>query len=344
MAEPTTGRQIGADRGLACVTGADGLLGANLVRALLAAGHAVRVLVLPTSSARVLDGLPIEVVRGDLLTADLDEFLDGCAHVFHCAAITDMRAPADLTFKINVEGTQRLVAAAHRAGVRRFIHTASASAHAFGSIAQPGSEDSPFPDVYHDVPYMASKVEATSQVRRAVERDGLDAVFVAPTFMIGGLDARPSSGQLILEFLRRRMRLVPPGGRNFAYVGDVAAGMLAACERGRTAEIYICGGENLTYHRFFSVVARAAGVPLPIGTLPRTAVLAAGAAGSLYQTLTGRQALVDRRMARLGSQGAWYTSAKAIRELGLPQTPIEYAIDEALAWLRRAGHLTEAGA
>jgi dihydroflavonol-4-reductase len=331
-------------RGLACVTGADGLLGANLVRTLLAAGHSVRALVLPSSPAQVLDGLPIEVVRGDLLTADLNRLLDGCAHVFHCAAITDMRAPAELTFKVNVEGTLRLVAAALRAGVRRFVHTASASAHAFGSIAHPGNEESPFPAVYRDVPYMASKAEATLRVREAIAHDGLDAVFVAPTFMIGGLDARPSSGQLIVEFLRRRMRLVPPGGRNFAYVGDVAAGMLAALERGRSGEIYICGGENLTYRQFFTAVARAAGVAAPIGTLPRAAVLAAGAAGSFYQTLTGRPALVDRRMARLGSQGAWYTSTKAIRELDLPQTPIAGAINEALAWLRRAGHLTETGA
>lgn len=336
MAERSAAAQVAAT---VLVTGADGLLGANVVRRLLAAGYAVRALVLPSSPAAVLAGLPVDIVRGDLRTVDLAPVVAGCRFVCHCAAITDVRADARLARSVNVDGTARLVAASLAAGVQRFVHTASASAHAFGSKAQPGNEESPFPPLYRGIPYMETKADATRLVQQAVARDGLDAVIVAPTFMIGGFDARPSSGQLIVEFLRRRMRLTPPGGRNFAYVGDVAAALVSALERGRTGQIYLCGGENLTYREFFTTVAAVAGVPAPRGTLPRGAVLAAGTAGSLFECLSGRPAPVNRLLARLGSVGTYYDSGKAMRELGLPQTSIAVAVDEAIAWLRSAGHL-----
>lgn len=324
------------------VTGADGLLGANLVRALRVVGYDVRAFVQRSGTARTLQGLDIEILRGDLLDEDtsvLTRALRGCEAVFHCAGLTNMRAPDGLMWRVNVDGTKRVVDASMRAGVRRFIHTGSASSLQFGSMEAPGDEGGGFPPVYRGVAYAESKAEASKYVLDCVARAHLDALIVAPTFMLGPFDERPSSGELIRQFVVRRMRFTSPGGRNFAYVGDVAWAMVNALQRGRTGETYVLGGTNLSYREFFSLVARAVGKNPPRAVLPRAMVLAAGCAGSGAQSITRRPATLNRTMARLACEETYYDSSKAIDELAMPQTPVEQAIDESVRSLREYGHL-----
>ncbi|MFA5786055.1 MAG: NAD-dependent epimerase/dehydratase family protein [Actinomycetota bacterium] len=324
------------------VTGADGLLGANLVRALQAAGHDVRAFMQPTSKARTLDGLDIEIVRGDLLDEDesaLDRALRGCEAVFHCAALIDMRVPDSLMWRVNFEGAKRVVDASLRVGVRRFIQTASASSFQFGSATAPGDEDGPFPPAYRGVAYMESKAAASAYVLEHVARGGLDAVLVAPTFMLGPFDERPSSGELIRQFVVRRIPVVSPGGRNFAYVGDVAQAMVNALRQGRTGETYLLGGKNLRYLEFFTLVAQAVGIAPPRGVLPKGIVLAVGHVGSAAGAIMRRPVLMNRRMARFACLDTFYDPSKAIVDLSMPQTPIEQAIEESVRCLRQHGHI-----
>ena len=324
------------------VTGADGLLGGNLVRQLQASGRTVRAFVQTNSPALSLKDLTLDIVRGDLLDSDttaLDRALRGCDAVFHCAAVTDMKAPDALMWRVNYEGTRRVVDAALRCGVARLVHTASASSYAFGSAAQPGDESCPFPELYKGLAYMESKRAASQYVRSQIDKAGLDAVFVAPTFMIGPHDARPSSGELIRQFLVRRMPFVSPGGRNFVYVGDVAQAMVNALERAPSGAEYILAGENLTYMEFFTRVARAAHVRAPLGELPHALVYAAGAMGSALEALTRRPVALTWTVAKLACMYTFYTPAKAVAELGMPQTSLDQAIGEAIAGLTHYGHL-----
>ncbi|MFA5890515.1 MAG: NAD-dependent epimerase/dehydratase family protein [Actinomycetota bacterium] len=324
------------------VTGADGLLGANLVRALLADGYEVRAFVMRDSKARTLDGLEAEIVQGDLLDEDpsvLNAALRGCGAVLHCAGLTDMRAPDALMWRVNSEGTRRVVEASVRAGVGRFIHTGSASSFRYGSKESPGDERSGFPLAYKGVAYAESKADASKHVLDRVACDGLDAVVVAPTFMLGAFDERPSSGELIRQFVRRNMRFTSPGGRNFAHVGDVARGMVSALQRGRTGETYLLGGTNVSYLEFFALVARAVGREPPRLVLPKAVVLAAGSAGSAVQAISRRPAALNRTMARMACMGTYYDSSKAITELSMPQTSLEQAIDESVQALREYGHI-----
>ena len=263
----------------------------------------------------------------------------GNDHVFHCAAVADVHADPALTWSVNHAGTRRVVDACQQAGVRRLVHVGSASSFAFGPRHAPGDESGAFPAAYRNVPYMESKHRAMEEVLDAEARGELDTVVVAPTFMLGVWDSRPSSGELVRQFLRRRPPCVPRGGRNFVFAGDVARALVAARDRGRSGACYLAGGENLGYREFFGKVARAAGLRPPRFHLPRVALLAAGIAGSLATRLTGRPSPLDLRTARLACLEACYSSARARDELGLVPTSVDFAIGEALTGLRRFGHL-----
>jgi dihydroflavonol-4-reductase len=300
------------------------------------------VFIQPQSKSPTLDGLPVELLEGDLLDADgrLEQAVDGCRYVFHCAAITDMWAPRDITWKVNLDGTRRVLDACLEKGVRRLVFTGSASSFQFGTIENPGDESGSFPATYRGIAYMESKHRAMKLVLESVDQRGLDAVVVAPTFLLGALDWRPSSGELIRQFLKRRMRFTSPGGRSFVHASDVAQAMVAAAEKGKKGQCYIAGGHNLSYLDFFTRVANlAGGVSPPRFVLPRSAIMACGAAGSLYGKVFSRRPPLDLRMARLALCGTYYSSDKAARELGMPRTPIDASIEESIKSLRDYGYV-----
>ena len=329
----TTGQRV-------LVTGADGLLGSHITRKLLDGGFAVRTLIQPGSKSPTLEGLPIERVTGDLLSEEsLVGAVNGCAHVFHCAAITDMWADKQLTWKVNFDGTRNVLDACEREGIGRLVFIGSASSFQFGTLESPGDESGSFPEAYRSQAYNESKHRAMNLVKEYVAEKGLDAVVIAPTFMIGSYDYRPSGGELIMQYIKRGMRYVSRGGRNFVNARDAADAAVKALERGRTGEVYIAGNINLTYFDFFSMAAKIAGADPPMLVLPNALVLAVGAAGSAYRAVSRRPALIDLRIARLSLCKTYYDPGKAVSELGMETTPIEGAIEESVESLKTYGHL-----
>jgi len=324
------------------VTGADGLLGSNLVRRLLDNGYQVRVLVYPGSGSTSLDGLDVEWVEGDLLDGAraLADTMRGCEGVFHVAAITDLWADPDFTWKVNLDGTRNVLDACVAAGVRRLLFVGSASSFEPGPMEKPGDESGGFPEVYIGTAYMESKHRAAELVRAYVREKHLDAVIVAPTFLLGPYDTRPSGGELVRRFCEKGMRVTSPGGRNFAHARDVAEGARLAFEKGRVGETYILGGENLGYKDFFGRVGRIVGRDGPRGVLTPSVILAAGSLASHMGKITGRRPKFDKNIARLSLLNAYYSSAKAIAELGMPQTPVEAAIRDSVRSLVEYGHLS----
>ncbi|MBU1670030.1 MAG: NAD-dependent epimerase/dehydratase family protein [Actinobacteria bacterium] len=343
QAEPPVGRgekAVGPGR-LAAVTGADGLLGSHLVRRLLDSGMQVRVLVEPGSDSPTLEGLDVEKRACDLRADDsgLAEGLDGCDFVFHCAAVTDMWADPRAAWEVNLEGTRKVLDACLENGTGRLVHVGSASSFAFGPIDRPGDETGPFPEVYRGTAYMESKHEAMKLVFECVERRGMDAVVIAPTFMLGAYDRRPSGGELIRQFIKRGLSYVSPGGRNFANAADVADAAVLALGKGRAGEAYIAGGWNMRYLDFFEAVARTAGVDPPRRILPGPVVMAAGAAGSVFAGITRKRAVIDWKMARFSCCDTYYSSDRAQQELGMTLTPIERAIEDSVESLREYGYI-----
>lgn len=324
------------------VIGADGLLGSHLVRKLLDGGFAVRVMIQPGSDSPTLNNLPIERVQADLLSAngELSDAVRGCRFVFHCAAITNLWAPTELVWRVNLGGTGRVIDACLDHGVQRLVFTGSASSYSFGPPDNPGDESGSFPEQYRGIAYMESKYKAMKLVQAAIAQRGLDAVTIAPTFLLGGYDWRPSSGELIRQFIKRKMMFTSPGGRNFAYAPDVAGAMVAAMHKGKKGESYIAGGHNCSYLDFFSRVAGiAGGLSAPKIVLPPAAIVASGAAASLYGKLFSQRPRLNLTTARLSLFKTYYSSAKSVRELGMEQTPLEQAITESIASLREYGHI-----
>ena len=327
---------------LVLVTGADGLLGSHLVRRLLEQGFRVRVFLQSGSTSPTLSGLNIEKFAGDLTRdhSGLTDAVRDCRFVFHVAAVTDMWASPETTWMVNCDGTRRVVNACIEAHVERLVFTGSASTFQFGSLEQPGTEQNGFPAAYRGVAYMESKHRATRLVQEAVRHQGLNAVVVSPTFLLGDLDWRPSSGELIRQFVRRGMRFVSSGGRNFAYAPDVAEAMVLATEKGEPGACFIAGGTNMNYFDFFSQVSGIVDeAKPPMGVLPGAAVLAAGALGSALGKVTGRKVAINRTIARASLLDTYYSSEKAVRVLGMPQTDIGTAIESSVRSLKDYGHI-----
>jgi dihydroflavonol-4-reductase len=311
------------------------------VRELLNQSFSVRVFIQSGSESPTLMDLPVEKVYGDLLSEEgiLAGAVRGCDGIFHCAAITDLWAEPEIVWKINLEGTRRVLEACRDSKAIRLVYVGSASSFQFGSLEQPGDERGAFPKAYRGIAYMESKYQAMKLVKDYIYDKRFNAVIVAPTFMFGRYDFRPSSGELIRQYIKRGLRFVSPGGRNFVYVGDVAKAMVSALERGVSGESYILGGSNLTYLEFFRKLAGFAGKNPPRIELPKFLVLLTGLVGSLYKGISGKTAIFDLNMARNSCLGTYYSPAKAVKELEMPQTPIERAIEESIQSLKEFGHI-----
>ena len=327
--------------GLCLVTGGTGFVGAAVVRALLAAGLAVRVLARPKSPRRNLAGLDVDIAEGALEhPPSLAAAVEGCRYLFHAAA--DYRlwvpAPAEM-FRANVDGTRDLMRAALVAGVERIVYTSSVAT--LGLVAG-GVADEETPSRATDMigPYKGSKFAAEAVVREMVEGQDLPAVIVNPSTPIGPGDIRPTpTGRIIVEAASGRMPGYVDTGLNIAHVDDVAAGHLLAAERGAIGRRYILGGENLGLAAILGEVARAAGRKPPRLKVPYWVVLPVAVAAETAARVTGREPFVTLDGARMSRKKMFFSSARAMRELGYRPRPARVAIADAVAWFGANGYL-----
>src|ERR1051326_8244079 len=240
---------------------------------------------------------------------------------------------------VNVKGSVNMMEAALKHGVKRYIHVGTANSFGYGSMQEPGNELSDYSAGKYGLDYIDTKYEAQQTVLRYVKERGLNAVVVNPTYMIGPYDSRPSSGALIVAVCTGKLKGYAPGGKNCIAVKDVARAIANALVCGRTGECYILGNENISYEHLFEKIADIAGTKVPSMAFPRWAVKAWGYAGTAYELVTGRRTTLNSAMAGIACHGHYYSSRKAIEELGLPQTPLDVAISEAIAWFVQNGYV-----
>lgn len=319
----------------ALVTGATGFVGANLVAALLARGYQVRILRRPTSRLDALAGFEYEEAIGDILDPDsLPQAMSGCDWVFHTAGAADYwRSKPDRLYQLNVLGTRHVMAAALEIGVERVVYTSSVAALGVPPNGRLGDESLTFNLSPQAFRYGHSKHLAELEVMAAVER-GLPAVIVNPCVILGPRDVNLISGSLIREVYRRWIPFATPGGMNLVDVEAVAAGHIAAAERGRVGERYILGGVNLTHWEILCLVARVVGQRPPIGVLPTPLVPLLATLFSLLERIWPRPLPMSAEQLRLSTRYFYFSSAKAERELGLPPTVPEEVISKTFQWYR----------
>jgi dihydroflavonol-4-reductase len=321
------------------VTGASGFVGAAVMRALLAQGRDVRALLRPSSDRRNLAGLPVEIRTGALEDhASLLPALAGCGALFHVAADYRLwvRDPAAM-YRANVEGTRALMQAALAAGVERVVYTSSVAV--LGLLPE-GSADETTPSTLEDMigPYKRSKFLAEAAVRALVRERGLPAVIVNPSTPIGPGDVKPTpTGRIIVEAASGRMPAYVDTGLNLVHVDDVASGHLLAEAKGRIGERYILGGEDLSLAEILRRIAALTGRTPPKLALPIPAVWPIALVAEALGRLTGREPFVTLDGLRMARHKMFFSSAKAMRELGYAPRPAEQGLADAIAWFRAAG-------
>ena len=320
------------------VTGATGLLGNALLRGLAAQGAApVRALVRPTSDLTALAGLDVETVQGDLRDrSSLLAAFAGADVVFHLAGIVSIaRGGLPRLQETNVEGTRNVLAACREAGVRRLVYCSSIHAFVVPSGGACLSEASPIDPGRTQGAYDQTKAEATLLVLDAV-RQGLDAVLVFPTGVIGPYDFRPShTGELVLAAGQGRLGAYVDGAYNFVDVRDVAQGLMAAAEKGRSGEGYILAGHNVTVKELLLSIEAVTGTPAPSLRLPFGLVRTLSPLIPAYYWATRQKPLFTTYSLDVISSGCTMANDKAERELGYRPRPFAETIEDTVRWFRK---------
>lgn len=324
----------------AFVTGGTGFVGSHVVRSLLQSGYKVTALVRGSSNLGNLRGLEIDIVKGDLNDPHIWKQMHGCHYLFHVAAHYSLwQKDRDLLYRHNVEGTRNLLAAAQKAGIERTVYTSSVAAIGVGKRGKVVDEthQSPVEKLVGD--YKKSKFLA-EQVAIAAAKQGQDIVIVNPSSPIGSMDIKPTpTGDIILRFLRRQMPAYVDTGLNFIDVRDVARGHLLALEKGKTGDRYILGHQNLSLKQLLEILSDITGLKAPQISVPAFLPLSVAWIEEKILAPIGKTPTVPIDGVRMAQQPMYYDASKAVRELGLPQSPLNVALKDAVDWFVSNGYV-----
>ena len=320
------------------VTGGTGFVGANIVRELLAAGAGVRVLARAGGDRRALAGVKVEIAEGDLLdAASVQRAVAGVQQVYHAAADYRLWTPDPAAlYRANVDGTRAVLEAAGQAGVGRIVYTSSVGALGIPKDGTPGTEETPVTLADMVGHYKRSKFLG-EQVALEFARRGLPVVVVNPSAPIGPWDVKPTpTGQMIVDFMRGRMVATVDTGLNIVHVRDVARGHVLAAARGKPGERYILGHArgNFPLDEIFRMLAEITGGRAPRFRVPYALAWCSAAVCEGFSRVTGRPPAVPLTAVRMARKRMYFSPAKAVRDLGLPQTEPREALADAVAWFR----------
>ena len=326
------------------VTGPDGVLGSNLVRELIARDHQVSVLLLKGTTSKTLDGLDIKKFYGNILDKDsLNAAFSGHDIVIHCAASTSIYPARDpFINKVNIEGTENVIQAIKDNNIKRLVYVGTANSFGNGSsLEELGDETNEYTAHKYGLDYMDSKKKAQDLLLDAVKNDGLPALIVNPTFMIGPYDSKPSSGTMVLAIYNGKVPGYTRGGKNYIAVKDAAVAIANALTMGRIGECYILGNENLSYRDAFEKIAQSIGGKAPKLGMGNAGMRAYGSINSFLAKVFRYKPSVTKELAAISCDNFYYSADKARKELQLPSTPMEVAFKECLEWYKENGYLNK---
>jgi len=323
------------------VTGATGFIGSAIVRELIRDGEDIRVLVRKTSNTRNIDNLDIERAYGDIRDGDsMRKALKGCDTLYYTAAHFAHWTPdKKLPYEINVEGTKTSLNAALDAGVERVVYTSTNNTMGAHGADIPANESAEFNHQDTGDNYSMSKYLGEIEAKKFVAK-GLPIVIVNPTIVIGAHDIKPTpSGKMIIDIANKEMPGYIEGGVNIIDVEDVARGHILAAKKGRVGERYLFGNENMSVSDYFRLISEVAGVKPPKIKIPYYLAIALGYMFELGAYITKKPPVTTASEVKIGRKYEFYDCSKAVKELGLPQTPIRASIERAVNWFKENGYI-----
>ena len=316
------------------ITGAAGHIGNVLVRELLSRGEKVRALILPGEDTQSLDGLPVERVEGNVLELDsLRAAMQDVDVVFHLAALVSItKDQEDLVRKVNVDGTRNVIDAVKDARVRKLVYTSSIHALERPPIGTPVNEALNFDPENAAGVYDRTKAEASLLVKQAA-RDGLDAVILCPTGVIGPYDYRRSEvGELILSFMQKRVTFLIEGAYDFVDVRDVVTGQILARDYAQPGETYILGGERIELKLMHDLVKKVTGKDTKVLSFPLPVALVVAPIAELYYKITKTRPRFTRYSIETVISNSEIYSDKAKAELGYKPRSLVNSIADTVRW------------
>jgi len=323
------------------VTGATGFIGSAIVRELIRDGEDIRVLIRKTSNTRNIDNLDVERAFGDIRDGDsMRKALKGCDTLYYTAAHFAHWTPdKKLPYEINVEGTKTSLNAALDAGVERVVYTSTNNTMGAHGADIPANESAEFNHQDTGDNYSMSKYLGEIEAKKFVAK-GLPIVIVNPTIVIGAHDIKPTpSGKMIIDIANKEMPGYIEGGVNIIDVEDVARGHILAAKKGRVGERYLFGNENMSVSDYFRLISEVAGVKPPKIKIPYYLAIALGYMFELGAYITKKPPVTTASEVKIGRKYEFYDCSKAVKELGLPQTPIRASIERAVNWFKENGYI-----
>lgn len=317
------------------ITGATGHIGAALVRTLAAENHALRVLV--RKDTRAIDGIDVEFVRGDLLDPTaMDQLVDGCDTVIHLAARISLDGDRKgEVYRTNVDGTNQVMAACQRHGVRRLIHFASVHAFQTPLPHQPFDETIPLADQNHFA-YERTKGIAMRNVLATGQTGDLDTIVLCPTGVIGPWDVKPSrQGKMLTDLWKGRLPVLPRGGFNWVDSRDVARAALAALTQGQSGEAYLLGGHYATVQEIAMISSSIVDKKLSTRILPDPLLNMTAHLMTRWARWTKTEPVVTiEALTHLRTGHPAINTAKATAAFGFQPRPLEKTLLDTYLWFQ----------
>jgi dihydroflavonol-4-reductase len=321
------------------LTGSTGFVGSHVARAYASGNAELRLLTRKTSNLAAVDGLPAEIVVGDLRQPEsLRSAIRGCDALVHVAADYRLwvREPQEM-YAANVDGTRELLRIAREEGVAKVVYTSSVATMGFKTDGTIVNEETPVALADMIGHYKRSKFLGEQEAIKAA-RAGQHVMILNPTTPIGPGDAKPTpTGRIIVDFLNKKFPAYVDTGLNLVDVSEVARMHVAVLDRGTPGERYILGGENLTLKQILDRMSAITGLPSPTMKVPHAVAMAFALFDENFTgKLRGKEPRATVEAVRMGKKMMFASSAKAECELGFQVLPVYPALRAAIDWF--VGH------
>jgi len=321
------------------VTGANGLLGHHVVMQLQKANHEVNIIV-RDSRAIYFDTTNIKVVTGNFADKEILRLAaENCEAIIHIAAVTATNLLSYNDYSpINVEACRTIINIANELKINNIVFISTSNTVGYGTASRPADENEAIRFPFTKSFYAQSKSEAEKLFVDASKAPGRHVIIINPAFMIGSHDTKPSSGKLMIMGYKKKMLVIPKGGKNFVAASDVATAICNALTMGNNGERYLATGINLTFKEFCMLQSKTGNYHQQVIVLPDWLLKFIGMMGDLLRLAGIKTEVCSRNIEQLLIAES-YQSTKAERELKMPHTPLEEAMHEALSWFKSTGKI-----